>query len=102
MEEMYYKLLNERNEAVAELEKIKSEPYDPNSIHIVSRAVKAREEFEKFCAIVLEDLMKKKFKCFKKFERKPLTSNQKCAIISTSKERKVVKNEHLVINIHHS
>ena len=59
MEEMYYKLLNERNEAVAELEKIKEEPYDPNSIHIVYRAVEARKEFEKFCAIVLEDLMKK-------------------------------------------
>lgn len=59
MEEMYYKLLNERNEAVAELEKIKAESFDPDSIHIVSRAVKAREEFEKFCAIVLEDLMKK-------------------------------------------
>ena len=59
MEEMYYKLLNERNDAVAELDRIKLEPFDPNSIHIVNRAVKARKEFEKFCAIVLEDLMKK-------------------------------------------
>ena len=71
MEEMYYKLLNERNEAVADLERIKTEPYDPNSIHIVSRAVKARQDFEKFCAIVLEDLMKKNSNVLKNLKENP-------------------------------
>ena len=71
MEEMYYKLLNERNEAVAELERIKAEPYDPNSIHIVSRAVKAEADFEKFCTIVLEDLMKKNSNVLKNLKENP-------------------------------
>ena len=55
MEEKYYQLLNEKNEAERLLRQTSSS--DPNYNYLIYKVVDAKSNFEKYCVEVLEALM---------------------------------------------
>ena len=58
MEEKYYQLLNEKNEAERLLAERQSKPLGADYTELVYRVVDAKSNFEKYCVEVLEALMK--------------------------------------------
>ena len=71
MEEKYYQLLNEKNEAERLLAERQSKPFDASYTELVYRVVDAKSNFEKYCVEVLEELMKQNANIFKNLKKNP-------------------------------
>lgn len=71
MEEKYYQLLNEKNEAERLLAERQSKPFDANYTELVCRVVDAKSNFEKYCVEVLEELMKQNANILKNLKKNP-------------------------------
>lgn len=71
MEEKYYQLLNEKNEAERLLAERQAKPYSPNYTDLVYRVVDAKSNFEKYCVEILEALMEQNADILKNLKKTP-------------------------------
>lgn len=71
MEERYYQLLNEKNEAERLLAEKQSKPFGADYTELVYRVVDAKSNFEKYCVEVLEALMEQNADILKNLKKNP-------------------------------
>ena len=71
MEEKYYQLLNEKNEAERLLAERQTKPYNPNYTDLVYRVVDAKSNFEKYCVEILEVLIEQNADILKNLKKTP-------------------------------
>lgn len=71
MEEKYYQLLNEKNEAERLLAERQTKPFSPDYTDLVYRVVDAKSKFEKYCVEILEALMEQNADILKNLKNNP-------------------------------